>query len=90
MTTSQREINESLDVERTDFYSFTMYYLLKSLLVYFLFFVLQALRLRNEVFVVSPTTPVVEVQLVPRVRHLPRRIESSYVSSSHPLEEGPD
>ena len=56
---------ETKDDVTTDFYTFTMYYLLKSLLVYVLFFILQGLRLRNEVFLVSPTVyPVVEVNSV--------------------------
>lgn len=42
-------------IEHPDFYTFTMYYLAKSLLVYLLFFVVQGLRFRQEVFLVSPT-----------------------------------
>ena len=52
---------ETKDDVTTDFYTFTMYYLLKSLLVYVLFFILQGLRLRNEVFLVSPTVYPLEV-----------------------------
>ena len=62
---------ETKDEVTTDFYSFTMYYLLKSLLVYVLFFILQGLRLRNEVFLVSPTVYPVEVPGV----NIPGRVE---------------
>ena len=65
-------------VQETDFYSFTMYYLLKSLLVYLLFFVVQGFRLRNEVFLASPTQSPDRVHAA----NLPRtqRLEPSHRS----------
>ena len=72
------EITMAKDDDTTDFYSFTMYYLLKSLLVYILFFILQAFRLRNEVFLVSPT--LYPVEIIPTA-NTPGRVETSGANS---------